>query len=317
MKNIAGKYNSIIAFIFMLLSVPLVAQPELQPLPELSGRVVDSTSTLSAQELSALNAKLNQIEQDSGSQLVVVIVPTTRPESIEAYTIRLAEDWQIGRRGVDDGLILLIAKNDRRLRIEVGYGLEAVIPDATAKQIIDYHIVPHFKQQQFAVGINAGVDAIAARLKGSELPAPIRAQSDFWSFERLFLPILFGFMGLVFGGVGILLARIRNRTLAIVLAVILFLPVLVGLIVAPLAMHSYIIAAICIYVFYGFSLIIFFIGIFAVSTFRGKRGSFKVGSSSINWSTSGSGSFSGSSSSSSSFSGGGGSFGGGGASGSW
>ena len=120
--------------------------PDEVPVPALAGqRVHDQTGTLSASEIDQLEEQLRQYETEHGSQLVVLIVPTTGLESIEQFSIRVAEAWQIGRAGVDDGIILLIAKDDRQVRIEVGYGLEGALPDATAKRIISDFIVPAFR----------------------------------------------------------------------------------------------------------------------------------------------------------------------------
>src|SRR5574340_907947 len=121
--------------------------------PPLKSRVTDLTGTLSANEAVQLEQKLAAFEEKKGSQIAVLIVPTTQPETIEQYAIRVAEAWKLGRKGVDDGVLLLIAKNDRTLRIEVGYGLEGVLPDAIAKRIIDELIVPAFRQGDFAAGL--------------------------------------------------------------------------------------------------------------------------------------------------------------------
>lgn len=161
--------------LLVLCSASLLAgAQELAPIPPLTARVTDTTATLSAAQRDALEQRLAALEKDKGSQIAVLIVPTTQPEAIEQYGIRVAEAWKVGRKGVDDGVILLVAKQDRKLRIEVGYGLEGAIPDAIAKRIIAEIIAPHFKQGDFAGGINAGVDAIAARIAGEPLPAPAR-----------------------------------------------------------------------------------------------------------------------------------------------
>jgi len=140
--------------------------------PPLTGRVVDQTATLSAAEISDLEQKLKAFEDRKGSQIAVLIVPTTAPEALEQYGIRVVEQWQLGRKKVDDGALLLVAKDDRKLRIEVGYGLEGVLNDATAKRIIDEIITPRFKAGDFAGGINAGVDRMIGVIDGEPLPAP-------------------------------------------------------------------------------------------------------------------------------------------------
>jgi uncharacterized protein len=140
--------------------------------PPLSGRIIDQTKTLTSEQLRTLDQKLREIESRKGSQVVVLMVPTTKPEEIEQYAIRVADKWKIGRKKVDDGVILLIAKNDRAVRIEVGYGLEGVLTDALSKRIIDGAIIPRFKQQEFYGGILAGVDQIGRVIDGEILPNP-------------------------------------------------------------------------------------------------------------------------------------------------
>ena len=142
------------------------------PVPTLSGRVVDRTSTLSAAQQASLTQTLADFEARKGSQLAVLIVPTTLPEPIEPFALRVAEQWKIGRKKVDDGAILVVAKDDRTLRVEVGYGLEGALNDVTSKRIISEVIVPRFKQQDFAGGIAAGVDQIIRVVDGEPLPAP-------------------------------------------------------------------------------------------------------------------------------------------------
>lgn len=140
--------------------------------PALSGRVIDQTKTLTPEQLRTLDQKLRAIESRKGSQVAVLMVPTTKPEEIEQYAIRVADKWKLGRKRVDDGVILLIAKNDRAVRIEVGYGLEGALTDALSKRIIDGAIIPRFKQQDFYGGILAGVDQIGRVIDGETLPAP-------------------------------------------------------------------------------------------------------------------------------------------------
>ena len=142
------------------------------PVPPLSGRVVDQTGTLSAEQQASLSQALEAFERRKGAQLAVLIVPTTEPEPIEPFALRVAEQWKLGRTKVDDGAILVVAKNDRTLRIEVGYGLEGALTDATSKRIISEVIVPKFKQQDFAGGIAAGIDQMIRVVDGEPLPAP-------------------------------------------------------------------------------------------------------------------------------------------------
>nr|WP_232019216.1 TPM domain-containing protein [Sulfuritortus calidifontis] len=140
--------------------------------PPLNARVIDLTGTLSAEQRGAIERKLAALETAKGSQIAVLVLPTTQPETIEQYGIRVAETWKLGRKGIDDGALLLVAKDDRALRIEVGYGLEGVIPDAVAKRVIEEIILPRFKQGDFAGGIDAGVDALIGLVQGEPLPAP-------------------------------------------------------------------------------------------------------------------------------------------------
>ena len=140
--------------------------------PELVGRVVDQTGTLSSDDIASLTQTLKDLEARKGSQVAVLIVPTTAPESIEQYSLRVAEAWKIGRKKIDDGALLVIAKNDRHLRIEVGYGLEGALTDVTSKRIIDEDITPRFRNGDFAGGISAGVDRIISVIDGEPLPAP-------------------------------------------------------------------------------------------------------------------------------------------------
>jgi uncharacterized protein len=146
--------------------------------PPLSGRVVDQTGTLSTADIASLTQTLKNLETRKGSQVAVLIVPTTAPETIEQYSLRVAETWKIGRKKIDDGALLVVAKNDRKLRIEVGYGLEGALNDVTAKRIIDEVITPKFRDGDFAGGISAGVGRIVGVIDGEPLPAPAPRQSS-------------------------------------------------------------------------------------------------------------------------------------------
>ena len=128
--------------------------------------------------MTSLDATLQAFEARKGSQIAVLIVPTTSPESIEQFSIRVADAWKIGRKTIDDGAILVVAKDDRSLRIEVGYGLEGVLTDATAKRIIDEVIVPKFRTGDFAGGISDGVDRMLKVIDGEPLPAPKPEHTD-------------------------------------------------------------------------------------------------------------------------------------------
>lgn len=140
--------------------------------PSLKQRVTDLTSTLDVAQTQTLEAKLAAFEKSKGSQIAILMLPTTQPEVIEQFAIRVVEAWKLGRKGVDDGVLLLVAKEDRKLRIEVGYGLEGALNDATAKRIVAEIISPAFKQGDFYGGIDAGVTAIIKVIDGEALPPP-------------------------------------------------------------------------------------------------------------------------------------------------
>jgi uncharacterized protein len=168
----------------------LAGAQDLQPIPALEARVTDLTGTLTAEQQAALEDKLRVFEARKGSQLAVLIVPTSEPEAIEQYSIRVVDAWKLGREGPDDGALLLVAKNDRNMRIEVGYGLEGALPDAVARRIIAETITPLFKQGDYFGGINAGLDQMIRIIDGEPLPAPDqRWQTDRPDFFGL-LPIL-------------------------------------------------------------------------------------------------------------------------------
>jgi uncharacterized protein len=168
----------------------LLAQ-SLQPVPPFSARVVDLTNTLTAQQRGALEQKLAAFQDRKGSQVAVLIVPTTEPESIEQFATRVFDQWKPGRgkvdgKWVDDGVILLIAKNDRRMRFEVGYGLEGALPDITARRIIDETVAPLFRQGDFYGGVNAGVDRAIRVIDGEPLPPPVQQDRGWQPNSRLF-----------------------------------------------------------------------------------------------------------------------------------
>jgi len=160
------------------------------PVPALTAHVIDQTATLSAEQTSRLEQVLNAFETRKGSQLAVLIVPTTEPETIEQYSIRVAEVWKLGRKRVDDGVILIIAKNDRTLRIEVGYGLEGALTDVTSKRIIEETITPYFKQGDFNAGITAGVQKIMSVIDGETLPPPEQKTNSLSEKGSQSLPVL-------------------------------------------------------------------------------------------------------------------------------
>jgi uncharacterized protein len=173
--------------------------------PPLKARVTDLTGTLSAQQLQDLESRLAAFERAKGSQIAVLVLPSTQPETIEEYSIRVADAWKIGRARVDDGVILVVAKNDRKLRVEVGRGLEGAIPDAVAKRVVSDVIAPHFRSGDFYGGVAAGTGALMKLIEGEPLPVPPAASGaldrgfDFLTIAALIAAVLiFGFVGVLF-----------------------------------------------------------------------------------------------------------------------
>jgi uncharacterized protein len=292
-----------------LLCWPFAATAQVA-VPPLSGRVVDQTGTLSAGDIDTLTQRLKDLQTRKGSQVAVLIVTTTQPEAIEQFSIRVAEAWKIGRKKIDDGALLVVAKNDHKLRIEVGYGLEGAIPDVTARRIIDEIIVPRFRTNDFAGGISAGVDRIIGLIDGEPLPAPQPEAShgvvNSTLMELIFSP--FGFLG--YAAIAAAMRGLLGRLLGSgVTAGIV--GTIIWLIMGSLAVSA-------IFSVAAFFLTMFADGILSASQQAGRSGrggyggSWSSGSSGSSWSSGSS-----SSSSDSGFSGGGGDFGGGGASGSW
>ena len=163
---------------WLLLAACLAHAQDVLPVPPLSGRVIDQTGTLTPAQVQALGTKLAALETQRGSQLVVLLVPTTQPEDISSYGQRVADVWKIGRRDVGDGLVIIVAKNDRRVRIEVAKTLEGAIPDVAAKRIISEQISPAFKAGDYAGGLNAAVDKLSARIAGEGLAEPAPRGQD-------------------------------------------------------------------------------------------------------------------------------------------
>ena len=167
--------------------------------PPLTGRVTDQTATLTVEQKASLEQTLQAFEAKKGVQLAVLIVPTSAPETIEQYAMRVAEQWKLGRKKVDDGAILVVAKTDRAVRIEVGYGLEGMLNDATSKRIISEIITPRFKLNDFDGGITAGVDQIIRVIDGEPLP-PVKGQPLVGIAEmQQYVPVIF-ILALVIGG---------------------------------------------------------------------------------------------------------------------
>ena len=164
--------NAVRAFVLALMMVWAWQAAADVAVPPLTGRVVDQTGTLTSGDIAALNQKLKDLETRKGSQVAVLIVPTTQPETIEQFSIRVADAWKIGRKKIDDGALMVVAKNDRHLRVEVGYGLEGSLTDVTTKRIIDEEITPRFRAGDFAGGISAGIERMIKVIDGEPLPAP-------------------------------------------------------------------------------------------------------------------------------------------------
>lgn len=163
--------SSIAIFLVAFLWLPTFAQ-QVQPVPALSGRVIDLTATLNATQLGHMEARLAELEQREGAQLVVLMVQSTAPEDIAAFANRVGNAWKVGRDGVGDGAIIVVAKQDRAMRIEVAKTLEGAIPDLAAARIIDHTMAPRFREGDFAGGLNAAIDQLAARIAGEPLPEP-------------------------------------------------------------------------------------------------------------------------------------------------
>lgn len=263
--------------------------------PPLTARVTDLTGTLTPSQREALEQELRAFETRQGSQIAVLIVPTTQPEAIEQYALRVAETWKLGRKGVDDGVLLLIARDDRALRIEVGYGLEGAIPDAVANRVIDEIVVPFLKQGDFYGGIQAGVARLIRLVDGEALPPP-QARDRSWSGIADLLPV--AFIAVMIGGgfLGSLLGRLIGAAVSGGIVGVVFW-ITIGSLLGALAA--------------GIVVFLFTLAI-GGSGGRGGRGDFGGWSggyssgSGGSWSSGGGG-----------FSGGGGGFGGGGASGRW
>ena len=266
--------------------------------PPLNARVTDLTGTLTAQQRGALEQTLAEFERRKGAQVAVLMVPSTQPETVDQFAVRVQESWKLGRKGIDDGVLLVVAKSDRKLKIEVGYGLEGILPDAIAKRIIEEDIVPRFKERDFYAGVRAGTDRIMRVIEGEKLPPP-RAHSEArgtspdvfqWFVIAFFIagiagPIVTGLFGRL-PGAGALGGGLAAFAWLVIGSA--FLAALIGLLA------------------------------FVIALLAGLGRSGGWSSSGGGWSSSGSsgGGFS-SSSDSGGFSGGGGSSGGGGASGSW
>lgn len=282
-----------LAFVLSFVAVGAFADVAVPPLQH---RVTDLTSTLSQSQATTLEAELAAFEARKGSQLAVLIVPTTKPETIEQYGIRVADAWKLGRKGVDDGAILLVAKDDRSLRIEVGYGLEGVIPDAVANRIIDEIIVPFFKQGDYYGGIQAGVSRLIRLVDGEPLPPPSARDTGWAGWEQL-LPFAFVAVFVLAGVLRAIFGRLLGAGVAGGIAI-----VVIWLVVGSLAVGLLL------------GLLVFLFALIFGLQNRGGYGGWTRGPGGFGAGGFGGGGFGGGGGG---FSGGGGGFGGGGASGSW
>ncbi len=282
-----------------LLVAPARAQ-EVRPVPALLARVMDQTGTLTAQDAAALENKLAAFEQAKGTQVVVLLVPTTAPEDITDFTQRVGDAWKIGRRDVGDGVLFVIAKEDRRLRIAPAKALEGAIPDLMAKRIIDQAVTPAFRRGDFAGGIDAGVDQILALVSGEALPLPepdrstgadTLSGSDLLIFMVFAVPIISTVLRGMFGNkLGTLLGGAAAGALAWILTYVLWIAIGAGVLAMVVALFMQLSPG--------------------VPRSGGRRGG-------GHWSGGGGGGWSGGGRGGGFGSGGGGNFGGGGASGGW
>ena len=275
-----SRARAALGFFLLLFALSAWAQVAV---PELSRRVTDLTATLSADQVAALESKLAAFEAQQGSQIAVLIVPTTLPEDIAQFGIRVAEKWKIGRTKIDDGVILIDARDDRTLRLEVGYGLEGAIPDAIAKRVIAETITPYFKAGDYYGGIDSGVQQLMRLIEGEQLPPPSGTGGS--GDDGPFVILIIG--GIVAGW---LLSMLMSRPAAGGIA----------------ALGSGAVGAMLL----GFTPVLLFIAVFV---FAGVASGFRHGGG---WSSGGGGGFGGGGGGGS-WGGGGGGFGGGGASGSW
>jgi uncharacterized protein len=189
----------LLTFCWVMLFASGSLRAELVPVPALQQRVTDLTQTLTPDQQSQLEAKLAAFEQQKGSQIAVLIVPSTKPEEIEQYSIRVVDAWKLGREKPDDGVLLLVAKDDRKMRLEVGYGLEGAIPDLIAKRIISEIMAPSFRQGDYYGGINNALEQVMKLISGEQLPAPAQARPGGGKLMDMLYVVLIG--AFVVGGI--------------------------------------------------------------------------------------------------------------------
>ena len=312
--------NRLIRTLLLFALLPLLfAVVSALEVPFLSGRIVDNAHILSASTVAELESRLKAYEDSTTNQFAVLIISSLEGESLEEYSLRVAETWKLGKKDVSNGALLLIAKEDRKLRIEVGYGLEASLTDAMTSYIINREITPQFKSGNFDEGVRAGVNAMIAAADGKLDTSTVSASTDMeWWFPVIFLAIWFTVIGAF-----TMLALFSEGCIGWFLYAFL-----IPFYTAPVA----ILATVDLWWIGLIILLVYLIGfpifkVVAAKTPWGKKMAVKYKSRtgrggawrSSGWSSGSSGFSSDSSWSSggSSFSGGGGSFGGGGSSGSW
>ncbi len=296
----------------MLSSVPAAALE----VPYLAGRVNDLAGLLSQETARQLESKLEQLEQATGAQVVVLTLKSLDGEPLEDYSMRVVETWKLGREGVDDGVLLLVSRDDRKVRIEVGYGLEPTLTDALSRRIISNLMVPEFREGDFDGGVSAAVDAIDATVRGQEelVPAGLMdsPKSDFFDGDWVAALLFLGIFALVVGTFSLIAVATSGFVgwflyLFLMPFYFAFPAAIFGLTVGLIALGAWVVA---------FPVLRRLIGDKIGKSWTGgtSRGGWSSGGWSRSWS---SGGFSGGGFSGGGFSGGGGSFGGGGASGSW
>lgn len=220
------------------------------PVPPLTGHVIDQSQTLNTAQAQALERKLSAFEQAHGTQMVILLIPSTQPEDIAAFAQRVGDTWKIGRRDVGDGLLIVVAKQDRRIRIEVAKALEGAVPDLAASRIIEQAIKPAFKAGDYAGGLNLGVDQLMARIQGENLPEPASTRNslsqhkgegfqfnDLVVFGLIGIPILFGVLSAILGRkLGALATGTIGGLLVWIVTTSLFLAIGAGVVAVILAL---------------------------------------------------------------------------------
>jgi uncharacterized protein len=298
------KFIKILSLFLLFSSLTNLYPQSLQPIPELNRPIIDQVGILSKEEIDVLEKKILNFEKAKGSQIAVLIVDSTQPESIEEYSIRVVEKWKLGRKNIDDGVLFLIAYNDRKMRLEIGYGLEGVIPDAKAKQILDDYVKPYFKKGEFYKGIYTCIDILIKLIQKEPLPEP-KQDKDGTDVGGLIMTYIFAF---IFHFIPIYHSFTKSKLRGIIISILDVILIILLINLLEISFFDGIIIG-------GFLLIIIYATFIAIK--REVDLSEETSGTRQSWSRSSDGWSSSSSWSSSGWSGGGGSFGGGGASSSW